>query len=171
MTPVLVACVLLEVLRAGPARAEPATGAGGMVVASQVDAAAAGHALLEAGGVPVDVAAEPIRFHSGKTEFVLDAASVRNIAVDDHYCYVHFRHGDGYAKRDLAMPLRDLSALLPDNFVQVHRSHIVNLRYVQAVKRRKRSVRLVLPGEFEVPVSRYRLDEVLPRLRRLVVVR
>ena len=127
--------------------------------------------LLEAGGLNVDLAAEPIRFHSGKTEFVLDAGSIRNIAVDDHYCYVHYRHGDGYAKRDLSMPLRDLSALLPADFVQVHRSHIVNLRHVQLVKRKNRSVRLALAGEFEVPVSRYRLDQVLPKLHQLAVIR
>lgn len=129
------------------------------------------NSLLEAGHLNVDVAAEPVRFRSGKTEFVLDTGSIRNIAVDDHYCYVHYRQGDGYAKRDLAMPLRDVAALLPADFVQVHRSHIVNLRHVRAVKRRKRSVRLALAGDFEVPVSRYRLDQVLPKLHEMAVIR
>lgn len=124
------------------------------------------NALLEAGRPNVSEAADPIRFPSGKMDFVLDAGSVRNIAVDDHYCYVHYRDNGDFAKRDLAMPLRDVSALLPPVFVQVHRSHIVNLEHVRSIRRQGRSLRLVLDGEMEVPVSRHRLDQVLPLLRR-----
>jgi hypothetical protein len=128
------------------------------------------NALLEAGGLSVDGTADPIRFQSGKMDFVLDASSIRNVVVDDHYCYVHYRHNDGFAKRDLAMPLRDISALLPSDFVQVHRSHIVNLRQIRSIRRKNRSIRLVLAGDFEVPVSRHRLDQILPLLRRQLVV-
>ena len=122
------------------------------------------NALLKAGSPNVDSPSTPIRFRSGKTEFVLDAESIRNIAVDDHYCYVHYRHNDGYAKRDLAMPLRDVSSLLPAGFVQVHRSHIVNLRHIRSIRRKNRRIRLLLGGGYEVPVSRHRLDQVLPLL-------
>ncbi len=124
------------------------------------------NALLEAGSLNGEFSEEPIRFHSGKTDFVLHAGSIRNVAVDDHYCYVHYRHGDGYAKRDLAMPLRDVSSLLPAGFVQVHRSHIVNLHHIRSVRREHRNIRLVLRGDVEVPVSRHRLDQVLPLLRQ-----
>ena len=110
--------------------------------------------------------AESIRFESGKTTFVLEAGSIRNIAVDDHYCYVHYRHNDRYTKRDLAMPLRDVLALLPPEFVQVHRSHIVNVRSIRSVKRKNRAIRLVLDDGFQVPVSRHRLDQVLPLIRQ-----
>ncbi len=127
------------------------------------------NALLESAGPATSDAAVPIRFQSGKNEFILDASSIRNIAVDDHYSYVHFRSDDGYTKRDLAMPLRDVAKLLPDQFVQVHRSHIVSLGHVRSIKRHKRSIRLVLDGEFEVPVSRHRLDAVLPLLRQSVI--
>ena len=128
------------------------------------------NALLEEGSRRVSGAANPIRFQSGKMDFVLDASSIRNVIVDDHYCYVHYRHRDGYAKRDLAMPLRDISALLPSDFVQVHRSHIVNLRQIRSIRRKNRSIRLVLAGDFEVPVSRHRLDQILPLLRRQLAV-
>lgn len=128
------------------------------------------NALLEAGSRNVVGAADPIRFQSGKMDFVLDASSIRNVIVDDHYCYVHYRHNDGYGKRDLAMPLRDISALLPSDFVQVHRSHIVNLRQVRSIRRKNRSIRLVLAGDFEVPVSRHRLDQILPLLRQQLTV-
>ncbi|MCP5092774.1 MAG: LytTR family transcriptional regulator [Gammaproteobacteria bacterium] len=112
---------------------------------------------------------KPIRFESGRTDFVLIAETIRNIVVEDHYCYVHYQHDDGYAKRDLAMPLRDVQTLLPSNFVQVHRSHIVNLSHIATVRRKNRSIRLILDNGYEVPVSRHRLDEVLPLLRQQIV--
>ncbi len=124
------------------------------------------NALLEAGMPKVSDDAQPIRFQTGKQSFVLDASSVRNIAVDDHYCYVHYRLNDGYGKRDLAMPLKEVLASLPAEFAQVHRSHVVNLRSIRSIKRENRSMRLVLDGDFEVPVSRHRLNEVLPLLRQ-----
>ncbi len=124
------------------------------------------NALLESGATSAGDLSQPIRFRSGKTAFALEADAIRNIAVDDHYCYVHYRHKDGYAKRDLAMPLRDVLALLPAGFVQVHRSHIVNLRSLQSIRRKNRSIRLVLDGEVEIPVSRHRLDTVLPLLHQ-----
>lgn len=124
------------------------------------------NALLEAARPVPDDVARPIRFQSGKTDFVIDAAEIRNITVEDHYCYVHYRHKGGYAKRDLGMPLRDIVALLPPRFIQVHRSHVVNPGHVQAVKRKKRNVRLLLDANLEVPVSRHRLHRVLPLLRQ-----
>jgi len=124
------------------------------------------NAMLEAGVLDVSDTTESIRFQSGKTAFVLEAGSIRNIAVDDHYCYVHYRQKDHFAKRDLAMPLRDVSALLPPEFLRVHRSHIVNLRSIRSVSRKNRSIQLVLDGGFKVPVSRRRLDQVLPLMRQ-----
>ena len=106
-----------------------------------------------------------VLFESGRTSFELEADSIRNIAVEDHYCYVHYRNGDRFVKRDVAMPLREILAMLPMEFMQVHRSHIVNVDHVASLRRIGRSLRLVLTGDFEVPVSRHRLDEVLPRLR------
>ena len=78
---------------------------------------------------------ETIFFESGRTSFGLDARSIRNIAVEDHYCYVHYRSDVGFTKRDLAIPLRDILALLPEGFVQVHRSHVVNVTHVSSVRR------------------------------------
>ncbi|MDJ0655346.1 MAG: LytTR family transcriptional regulator DNA-binding domain-containing protein [Xanthomonadales bacterium] len=124
------------------------------------------NALLEAGSPITDGAVEPIRFRSGKLDFVLEARCIRNVTVDDHYCYVHYRHGEEYKKRDLAMPLRDVLTLLPSSFAQVHRSHVVNLTHVQSIRRHQRNVRLVLGGGLEVPVSRHRLNDLLPLLRR-----
>ncbi len=107
-----------------------------------------------------------VRFSGGRTDFELATDAIRNVVVEDHYCYIHFRDNGGFSKRDLAMPLRDIRALLPvDGFAQVHRSHLVNLAYAQSIQRQNRQIRLVLSGDFEVPVSRHRLAEVLPRIK------
>lgn len=105
-----------------------------------------------------------IRFESGRTGFALTAASIRNIVVEDHYCYVFYLWDGNYVKRDLAKPLNDIQALLPAGFARVHRSHIVNLQHVNSLRRSNRNLRLILDGGYEVPVSRHRLDEVLPLL-------
>jgi len=110
----------------------------------------------------------PIRFESGRTEFTLNADTIRNVVVEDHYCYVHYQQGGQYAKRDLAMPLRDVLALLPSEFVRVHRSHVVNLEHIASINRKNRSIRVILDGDYEVPVSRHRLEEVLPLLRQRI---
>jgi len=109
-----------------------------------------------------------VHFESGRTEFTLNADVIRNIVVEDHYCYVHFRDDDSFAKRDLALPLRDVLGLLPQGFVQVHRSHIVNLDYIESIRRRGRRIHLVLDGGYEVPVSRHRLENVLPLIRQQI---
>lgn len=114
---------------------------------------------------PAPPSSPRIRFEAGRTDFTLSADAIRNVVVDDHYCYVHYRHNGGYAKRDLAMPLRDVRALLPDGFLHVHRSHIVNPKHIVSIRRKNRKIRVVLDGDYEVPVSRHRLDYVLPLIR------
>jgi len=109
-----------------------------------------------------------VHFESGRTEFTLNADVIRNVAVEDHYCYVHYRDEDGYLKRDLAVPLRDVLGLLPSDFVQVHRSHIINLHHIASIKRRGRSIYLTLDGDYEVPISRHRLEGVLPLIRQQI---
>lgn len=111
---------------------------------------------------------ERIHFESGRTDFVLSEETIRNVVVEDHYCYLYYRGNDGFEKRDLAMPLRDVLTLLPAYFVQVHRSHIVNPNHIVSIRRKQRNLRVILDGGYEVPVSRHRLDEVLPALQQQI---
>jgi len=124
--------------------------------------------MLERRNRTPDRSGQLVHFESGRTAFTLDADVIRNVAVEDHYCYVHYRHEGGYAKRDVAVPLRDVLELLPSGFVQVHRSHIINLRHIDSIKRRGRSLYLALGGDYDVPVSRHRLDKVLPLIRQQI---
>lgn len=70
----------------------------------------------------------------------------------------------------IRMPLKELSARLPENqFARIHRSHIVNLAWVDGVKRVGRQVQLTMKhGDFELPVSRYRLPQLLPILEKFL---
>jgi len=111
-----------------------------------------------------------IRFESGKTDFALPANTIRNVVVEDHYCYVHYRHNEGFAKRDLARPIRDVLALLPADFVQVHRSHIINVQHISSLVRENRRIHVLLDSGFKAPVSRHRLQEVLPLLQRQIAL-
>ncbi len=125
------------------------------------------NALLATSGIDADRAPSPaIRFAVGRTDFVLPADAIRNIVVDDHYCYIHFVQDGEIGKRHIAMPLRDVMKLLPQRFVRIHRSHVVNLAHVVSIKRTDRNIRVVLGGGNELPVSRHRLHEVLPLLQR-----
>lgn len=127
------------------------------------------NALLERRNPDLEKASKQlIRFESGRTDFSLEADAIRNVVVEDHYCYVHYEQDGVNAKHDLAMPLRDVHALLPSGFVQVHRSHVVNLAHIASIRRKNRSIRVILDSGYEVPVSRHRLEEVLPVLRQRI---
>ncbi|MEQ9451993.1 MAG: LytTR family DNA-binding domain-containing protein [Pseudomonadales bacterium] len=105
---------------------------------------------------------ETIEFEQGRNPFSLAAADIRNIAVDDHHCYIYYWNGQGFDKRDIAAPLRDVATMLPAQFLQVHRSHVVNTQQVEEVRQRGRKTTLLMKGGFQVPVSRHRLREVMP---------
>jgi hypothetical protein len=110
-----------------------------------------------------------VRFESGRTRFDLPVSSVRNIVVDDHYCRIYYFENGKYGKRDISMTLRDVLVLLPPEFVRVHRSHVVNPSHVSSLRRKGRNLRVVLKGNYEVPVSRHRLDHVMPRFQQYAV--
>ncbi len=97
-------------------------------------------------------------------------SQIGHITVEDHYLRIYFQI-DGNCKDTLIrMPLKELSARLPsDRFARIHRSHIVNLDWISGVKRVGREVQLTVKhGDFELPVSRYRLPQLLPVLEKFL---
>jgi two-component system response regulator LytT len=65
-------------------------------------------------------------------------------------------------RHSVRTPLAELLLSLPDTFVQVHRSWLVNLNYVEYVDPIAGIVRL--PGAIEAPLGRTYRDELLRRL-------
>lgn len=93
--------------------------------------------------------------HNGRVEKV-DPAAVLYVESLENYCQIHT--GTGTITALLA--LKDLLAALPaDDFLQVHRSYVVNLRRVSASEGNQ----LVI-GQARVPVSRSRRAEVQERI-------
>jgi hypothetical protein len=109
---------------------------------------------------------EVITFTSGKRTISITANCISHISVDDHYCYVYYRDGESWTKTDVAQPLKEVKALLPEFFLQVHRSHIVNPQHLRAIERGNRSYRLQLACDESLPISKHRINEVLPHLQK-----
>jgi len=63
-------------------------------------------------------------------------------------------------------PLKALQQSLPgDHFLQIHRSHLVNLMHVSGFSKDRRAIRLIwTQNEVILPVSRYRLSDLRTRL-------
>lgn len=87
-----------------------------------------------------------------------------HIAVEDHYSRIFVVEKEGIREIFVKIALKEILEQLPCGlFVQIHRSHVINLSYVSSIKRKNRSHHLVLcDGKYRLPLSRYRLAQVLP---------
>lgn len=85
-------------------------------------------------------------------------ADIKFIEADRMYLNVHTTTGI-YRSR---MTLVQLSSLLDDTFFKVHRSYIVNLKYIRKITRTE----ITIDGDTTVPVSRGMYDEVHAALIR-----
>ncbi len=110
----------------------------------------------------------------GRLDLQIDATPVRlaysqitHVSVEDHYCRIFFTKGEGLDNLLVRLALKNLLQELPESsFLQIHRSHIVNLGHASGIQKRGRSHSVVLSRfALELPISRYRLAQVQPRLR------
>jgi two-component system LytT family response regulator len=108
---------------------------------------------------------ERLSVRTPKGQLILDFGEIRWISADDYYASIHVAGARHLIHETLATLERVLSA----DFVRVHRSAIVNLRYVREVRTvRGRESVIVLHDGTRVPVSRRRraaLEELLPKPR------
>lgn len=100
---------------------------------------------------------------SGQCIVLVDASDILCIRSDGHYTRVCTRSGSQFCN----LAISDLASRLdPDQFMRVHRSHIVNLTAVTQLLREDGRLALQLAGGSgeAVPVSRSSAPEVLQRL-------
>ena len=112
--------------------------------------------LSPAPAAPPRGPAPPIFIKQDGRTLKVQPADIRYVESVENYCKIHL------AGRTLLplVPLKDLLAALPEGeFMQVHRSYAVNLRYVTALEGNQ----LVVEGAY-VPVSRSRRGEVRERV-------
>ena len=98
----------------------------------------------------------------------LPIQKVGHVTAEDHYLRIYYQSKEGLKDILIRMTMNALSSRLPDHqFAQIHRSHIVNLEQVAGLKRSGRNMRVATKhGDFELPVSRYRLPDILPKLEK-----
>jgi hypothetical protein len=109
--------------------------------------------------------------NKGNVSSEIDPRDISHISVDDHYCYVYVKKKGTYKKIEFQSSLQDAFEKLPkDLFIQVHRSHAINLSHLSSVKKIPRSYELIIGNnDFSIPVSRHRLPDVLPKLAEFLV--
>jgi DNA-binding LytR/AlgR family response regulator len=106
-------------------------------------------------------------------ELKIPHAQITHITVEDHYSRIFYSGGNGDGLRNvlIRLPLKKLMQALPrDVFIQIHRSHVVNLSHVKRMEKTGRECRLVLSADgIYLPVSRYRLPHLKPLLEDIRV--
>ncbi len=98
-----------------------------------------------------------IRVQSGKTVRLIATDDVDYLRSDAKYTVVAWRDGEKPVEAVVRMPLKELLEQLdPEQFAQVHRSVVVNLRAIRHVKRHENeTAEIHLKGRGDVlPVSR-----------------
>ncbi len=93
---------------------------------------------------------------------------ISHVTAEDHYLRIFYKGEHGMKNALVRMALKEIVAMLPARqFIQIHRSHIINLEQVSGVKRSGRNIRVKTKyGDFELPVSRYRFPRLLPELEK-----
>lgn len=111
-----------------------------------------------------------ITVRSNGVDIALHAESILRIRSDENYCHMVAATGDGGSARHMVrMTLKEAAGLLPERmFVQVHRSHLVNIRCVTELIRDGHRRALRLTNGDRVPVSRARMAVVQARIGELL---
>ncbi|MCB2191895.1 MAG: LytTR family transcriptional regulator [Deltaproteobacteria bacterium] len=109
----------------------------------------------------------------GCLELAVDSRQVRlphsritHVSVEDHYCRVFYAKGEKLENVMVRLALKDIMQELPEaSFQQIHRSHLANFRHASGIHKKGRAHKLVLSRfDLELPISRYRLDQIQPML-------
>lgn len=98
---------------------------------------------------------------------VINLADITHVTVEDHYCRVNYSTGNGLKNVMLRLPLKEMMLKLPpEHFLQIHRSHVINLGRISRLTRDGREHKVALAGfDVELPVSRHRFKQLEPRLK------
>ena len=108
-----------------------------------------------------------LKVTADRTMWEIPHAQITHVSVEDHYSRIHYL-ADGEPRTvlvriSLAKLMRDLPTT---GFIQVHRSHMVNVEHVVDLAREGRRAMVVVgPKGPRLPVSKHRLSRLRPLLR------
>ena len=93
--------------------------------------------------------------------------AITHISMNDHYANIYLQENEGCRKVFVRMTLQQALAQLPeDQFVQIHRSHLINLHHLMELRKTGRSWESIIGQERRpLPVSRNRQRDLLDYLR------
>jgi hypothetical protein len=113
------------------------------------------------------ISSRPLVFQDQGLEIEIAPKAITHISVEDHYCQVHYLGEGGARKVMVRDSLQGLMRKLPEKqFLQIHRSHLVNRRHVEGFKRnRGHAWALVGPDKIRLPISRRRFRGLKPCLQ------
>lgn len=121
-------------------------------------------------GPPIYLLPRPVttRWSLDGGRLIVIVEQITHLSMEDHYARIFWRTSEGEGKEALVrLPLKEAMQQLPqDRFLQIHRSHLVNLDSVEGVTRKGRGWAAVI-GDTMVPVSRNRITELKDRLAGL----
>lgn len=106
--------------------------------------------------------------NNGGQQLRVNPETITHITVEDHYCRLYLQI-NGTAKQLMALtPLKSVFNKLPSQqFLRIHRSHVVRLDAIGNIIRKGRSYHLhIIPGDHYLPISRQRLPQCLAVLKR-----
>lgn len=102
----------------------------------------------------------------------INHAEITHVSAEDHYCRIHHQAGQGVKHHLLRLTLKQLlEDLKGEEFFQVHRSHLVNLAHALGWKTEKHKRFLIMDHGVQLPISRSRMAELKPILKRLKLPR
>lgn len=115
-----------------------------------------------------ETAAHVLVHQAGSESLKIDHAKISHVSVEDHYCRIHHQTGGGVSNHLLRLTMKQvLAELNSDGFFHIHRSHLVNLNHARGWKKEKHKLFLVMNQGAELPISRGRMAELKPDLKRL----
>jgi hypothetical protein len=103
------------------------------------------------------------------SETAIPLPEISHISVEEHYSRIFTENeNSGHDSIEVRSSLKELLKQLPDSsFIQVHRSHVVNLEYVTHIDKRHSTYEVALKnGKIRIPLSRRRTGEILPKLEQ-----
>lgn len=93
--------------------------------------------------------------------------SIKFVSVDGHYLDICVAKDNSEEILSMRKPLKEFSEELKSSaFLKIHRSHIVNLFYVEKLKKNKRQYSVEIANSHSIlPVSRTNLQTVISRIK------
>lgn len=103
-----------------------------------------------------------ITIKNSEGHFFMPLDSIQYMQADNNYCKIY---REIMGSMMVSKTLKDLARILPSNFIRIHKSYIVNTKYVQMLNTSKKIIRLaILNSEnetyLELPIGDSYLDKV-----------